>query len=210
MKNRINLETAYALETPQDSVELYGRWAKSYDADFAQKNDYTYPDRIAAIYAQRHANGTGPVLDVGAGTGLVGQGLAQRNVSPVDAIDISPEMLEIAMGKGCYRASIVADLTGKLDIETGAYGGVICAGTFTHGHVGPAAIDELIRVARSGALFVLGINADIYESDGFKAKFEELSSQISGFEILTTHIYGKNASPDMQSALSSVAVFKKI
>lgn len=207
MKKQINLKTAYSVKTPQDSVDLYARWANSYDADFARKNDYTYPDQIASIFADRYKAGSGPVLDVGAGTGLVGQGLARRSVSPIDAIDISTEMLDVAMGKGCYRDLIVADLTRKLDIKTGTYDGIICAGTFTHGHVGPEAMDELLRVAGSGALFVLGINAEIYESGGFMAKFEEFSEQIDGFEIITANIYGTNTSQDLHSAQSSVAVF---
>ena len=202
------LNTAYSLKTPQDSIDLYGDWATTYDEDFAVANDYRYPAMIAALFADRF-DGPMPVLDVGAGTGLVGEGLADQGVSSVDALDISPEMLAVAMSKGCYRASIVADLTGPLDIADGIYGGVTCAGTFTFGHVGAEAIDELIRSGTSGALYVLGINAAVYETAGFRAKFAEISGQIRDFEILDTPVYGSGAPVDMQKARSSVAVFRK-
>jgi len=202
------LNTAYALKTPQDSIDLYGNWAVTYDSEFAEVNDYCYPALVAELFAERFDANT-PVLDVGAGTGLVGEGLATMGVSRVDALDISPEMLAVAMAKGCYHAAITADLTGPLNIADGAYGGITCAGTFTFGHVGPIAIDELIRIGASGALYVLGIHAGVYESAGFAAKFAEYNDLIRGFEILDTPVYGAGAPAEMQKARSSVAVFRK-
>jgi ubiquinone/menaquinone biosynthesis C-methylase UbiE len=73
----------------------------------------------------------------------------------IDAIDISPEMLNIARLKNCYSKIIEADLTKRLLINDNHYGAIVSAGTFTHGHVGPDVLDELLRVTRSGALFFL-------------------------------------------------------
>lgn len=202
------LNTAYALKTPQDSIDLYGDWAATYDADFAEANDYRYPAMIAELFAQRSDANTS-VLDVGAGTGLVGEALAAMGISQVDALDISPEMLAVAMAKGCYSKAITADLTAPLQIADGAYGGITCAGTFTFGHVGAEAIDELIRIGASGALYVLGIHAGVYESAGFAAKFIELGVRIRDFEIVDTAVYGAGAPFEMQKARSSVAVFRK-
>ncbi|MCK4713531.1 MAG: class I SAM-dependent methyltransferase [Marinosulfonomonas sp.] len=202
------LDAAYSLKTPQDSIDLYSNWAATYDEDFAQANDYCYPALIARIFAVR-TQGNAPVLDVGAGTGLVGQGLAAQGIMQVDALDISSEMLAVAMAKGCYRAAITADLTGPLDIPDSTYGGFACAGTFTFGHVGAEAIDELIRIGCSGALYVLGINAGVYESAGFGEKFAQHSDVIHDFEILDTPVYGAGAPAEMQKARSSVAVFRK-
>lgn len=202
------LNVAYALKTPEDSIDLYGNWAATYDADFAEANDYRYPALVAELFAERSGANT-PVLDVGAGTGLVGEGLAAMGISQVDALDISPEMLEVAMAKGCYSKAITADLTGPLEIADGAYGGITCAGTFTFGHVGAEAIDELIRIGTSGALYVLGIHAGVYESAGFAAKFMEHNDLIRNFEILDTPVYGADAPAELQKARSSVAVFRK-
>jgi hypothetical protein len=41
------------------------------------------------------------------------------------------------------------------------------AGTFTHRHVGPDELDELLRVTRSGGLFVLTIHYKLYKKAGF-------------------------------------------
>ncbi|WP_428541780.1 class I SAM-dependent DNA methyltransferase [Profundibacter sp.] len=201
-------DAAYALKTPEDSIELYREWAKTYDQDFAKANDYRNPQLIAELFVKRCDRDT-PVLDVGAGTGLVGQALTAHGLAPVDALDISPDMLAVAQSKGCYRNTIHADLTGQVGIADTVYGGVISVGTFTHGHVGPEAIDELLRVARSGALFALGINAEFYEADGFAEKFETLKNRIDGFEIVETYGYGKQAEAALQQTRSSVALFRK-
>lgn len=203
-----DLAAAYALQTPQDSVDLYRKWATTYDEDFAKANDYRNPQLIAELFAAGSDNDV-PVLDVGAGTGLVGEALSTHGVTPIDALDISVEMLEVAMSKGCYRSAIQADLTGSIDVASGVYGGIISVGTFTHGHVGPEAIDELLRVGRDGALFVLGINAKVFESAGFAAKFAALEDSICDFRLVETRGYGAKADAELKKMRSTVALFRK-
>ena len=69
-KNKPNLNLAYSLETVQDNRKLYAAWANDYEDDFASALDYVLPNRVAQIFLDM--GGTGPVLDVGAGTGLAG------------------------------------------------------------------------------------------------------------------------------------------
>lgn len=157
------LEQAYDIDGPEDAKALYGNWAASYDTSFGEAWGYIAPREIAAIY--RAEGGVAePVLDIGAGTGLVAEHLAGMTV---DAIDITPEMLAIAEGKGLYRERIVGDLTKPLGFGDAIYGGVISCGTFTHGHVGPAALPELLRVTRPGGLFVCGVIPPVYDGQGF-------------------------------------------
>jgi len=120
------------------------------------------------------ARGDEPVLDVGAGTGLIGQAMAGGEI---DALDLSPEMLAVARRKGVYRDLIAADLTGPLALPDGAYGGVVSAGTFTHGHVGPACLPELLRITRPGALFVCTVVPEVYDSAGFGSSLALLVAQ---------------------------------
>lgn len=207
---KISLKDAYALKTTEDSQKLYDNWAETYDEGFAKAHDYNTPDIIAELYAERTLDKSARVLDIGAGTGLVGEGLLRHGVKNIDALDISIPMLDMAKRKGCYQNLIVADLNADLDINDNTYGGITSTGTFTHGHVGPDAINSLVRIAQPGALFILGIKDDIYESGGFAAKFAELSTQISGFEIVKKAGYGKNAAADLQASYTWVAVFRKV
>ena len=172
-----DLEDAYALETPDDNRRLYRDWAESYDEEFAARRGYVYPRRVAETFLEHAGTDDAPVLDVGCGTGLVAEALDGRTV---DGLDISREMLDRAAQKGLYRDLIEADLTADLPIGDSAYGGVVSAGTFTHGHVGPEALAELMRVARPGALCVVGINSEHYESRGFD---DELAALVEGKAI---------------------------
>jgi SAM-dependent methyltransferase len=204
-----DLDAAYSLDTPEDSIDLYRNWAATYDTDFAVEMDYVYPAAVAAVFAEYAGVQDAPVLDVGAGTGLVGAALSANGQWQIDGLDISAEMLAVAMGKGAYRAVHVADLTGAIDLPDGQYGGVISAGTFTHGHVGPQAFDELLRLAAPNALFVIGINAAVYKDQGFEAKFRDLADQIVDFMVLERLIYGDKTKPDHKDDIALVAVFRK-
>ena len=72
MTEKKGLKDAYSLKTPEDSINLYKTWASTYDDDFAKQNDYRSPIEIAKFFAQYSNNEDTPILDVGAGTGLIG------------------------------------------------------------------------------------------------------------------------------------------
>lgn len=203
-----DLSAAYALETPEDNLRLYADWAESYDRTFAADMDYQMPKLVALIYAEV-GHGRTPVLDVGAGTGLVVDAVLMRAGLQIDALDISPQMLKVAADKGHYRDTIVADLTKTLDLRDGSYDAIVSSGTFTHGHVGPDALDELLRVAQSGAVFVLAINKEHFEARGFAAKFASLETDIEGLDMRTVQIYGAGAKGDHKDDQALIAVFYK-
>ncbi|WP_347311847.1 class I SAM-dependent DNA methyltransferase [Defluviimonas sp. SAOS-178_SWC] len=202
-----DLDGAYALRTPEDSVRYYGDWATSYDSDFAADMDYRSPDIVAGAFVS--LGGAGPVLDVGAGTGLVAEALARRGIAPVDGIDISEKMLDIAAAKGVYRTVIQADLTRPLPIENSIYSGIISAGTFTHGHVGPAVFHELLRVAAPGAVFAVTVHSAVYEAGGFAARFAELGDRIEAFRTDPFKIYGPAAGSDHADDVGWIVSFRK-
>ena len=99
-----NLDDAYGIKTSDDNARLYADWAKTYDASFAAQMHYTLPEAMAEAFSA--AGGSAPVLDLGAGTGLLGQALADRGVLPFDGTDISPQMLAVAEDKQLYLSLI--------------------------------------------------------------------------------------------------------
>ena len=208
MSRKPDLDAAYGLRGPDDSRALYADWAESYDTGFAGRMGYRLPQVVALVFAEM-SDGRGPVLDAGAGTGLLVQALPVRGMYEIDGLDISGEMLAVAAGKGLYRRLIEADLTGVLPLADGVYGAVVSSGTFTHGHVGPEALDELLRVARKGALFVLAINAGHYGARGFEAKFAALGARVSGLVLREVRIYGDEADAAHRDDTAQIAVFRK-
>lgn len=161
-----DLDHAYTINGADDAKALYDRWSETYDSSFGAGHGYIAPREIARIFKSLY-DSTEPVLDIGAGTGLVTENLTGLTV---DGIDISEGMLSKAAAKGLYRNRILADLTGPLSIADASYGGFISCGTFTHGHVGPEAFPELMRIAQPGALFVCGVIAPVYDGAGFGSR----------------------------------------
>lgn len=211
MSRSEHLERAYSLRTPEDSVALYRDWAGTYDETFAREHGYVAPREVALAFlgeaGRQKDSQAGPVLDIGAGTGLVG---AELRDLVVDAIDISQEMLDVAGSKGLYRNRICADLTGSLDIPDASYGGFVSSGTFTHGHVGPACLPELMRIARPGALFVLGIRPEAFDEAGFGSAFAALVADgaITPVDFRRLRVY-ENAEHDHAGDTYLTAVFRR-
>ena len=208
MSNKKGLQDAYSLVTPEDSINLYRTWASTYDIDFARQNDYRSPFEIAKYFNKYSNKNDTPILDVGAGTGLVGECLKSTS-KEIDALDISPEMLEIARLKNCYSKMIEADVTKRLSISDNHYGAIVSAGTFTHGHVGPSAFDELVRIAQPGGLFIFTIHNKLYKKAGFDKKFIEIQKNITKPIFHEVNVYGNNPDKDHGSDQVIITVFRK-
>ncbi len=169
-----HLARAYALTGPDDARALYDEWATSYDTDLADEaQGYVAPDRAADTVA-RVAGVSGEILDAGCGTGLVGVALVDRGATTIDGVDLSPGMLARAEVTGAYRRVEAADLTRPMPTPADAYDVVVCVGTLTHGHVGPAALAEFVRVTRPGGSVVATVLDDLWEIGGFRAEVDRL------------------------------------
>jgi SAM-dependent methyltransferase len=167
------LDGAYQINGPDDARKMYGDWAPNYDESFGAAWGYIAPREIAAILKSEIATGA-EILDIGAGTGLVAESLTGQTV---DALDITPEMLEIARAKSLYRQLLLGDLTKVLDIPDASYDAVISCGTFTHGHVGPECFPELLRITRPGAVFACGTIGPVLDGAGFGSALARMVAQ---------------------------------
>lgn len=168
-----DLDEAYQIDGPDSARRMYGDWAPTYDESFGAAWGYIAPREIAAILASEVGQDA-EILDIGAGTGLVAEHLRGRTV---DALDITPEMLDIARPKGLYRNLILGDLTKTLDIPDSSYDAVVSCGTFTHGHVGPECFPELLRITRPGAVFACGTIGPVLDGAGFGSELARLVAQ---------------------------------
>ena len=93
------LGTAYDLETGEQTLDHYQRWAGTYDQEVGVDIGYAQPARCAAAMA-RVAGSSDHVLDVGCGTGLSGVALRDAGFTRLDGCDFSPPMLERAAETG--------------------------------------------------------------------------------------------------------------
>ncbi|NNE94939.1 MAG: class I SAM-dependent methyltransferase [Acidimicrobiales bacterium] len=220
----VTLAEAYSVASPDDNRDLYRRWADTYDRDFAAQHNYDYHNSVSQAFLDAGGS-TDLVLDVGCGTGLVGQALRSRGVKEVHGLDISPEMLSKAadkmtdQGEPVYTSLREADLTARVDIADNTYPGLITAGTFTHGHLGPASLDEVVRLCAPGALLAVGVNADLFENEGGFGQWladAEAEGRISAAHTVTVPVYGGGSTGiasehqvGSKNAFGKVMVFQK-
>lgn len=170
-----HLGAVYNAGGTAEVAELYDRWSQTYEDEMARAG-YRHPGICLALVARHLPRGSTPLLDAGAGTGLVGEWLGIIGYPHVEALDISEGMLAVAGRKGAYKALHRLALGNELPFGDGHFAGVVSAGVFTTGHVGAEGLDELVRITRPGGAIVLTVKTTLWES-GFSAHLENLAKQ---------------------------------
>ena len=165
------LGAVYNAKGTDEVAALYDVWAGSYDEEMA-RNGYRHPTIGLALLSRHLPRGAAPLLDAGAGTGIIGEWLSIMGYPTVEALDISAGMLEVARQKNVYTAFHQLALGGPLPFADGYFAGVISVGVFTTGHVGAEGLDELIRICRNGGVIVLTVKNTLWEGS-FGARVAE-------------------------------------
>ncbi|MDP3262571.1 MAG: class I SAM-dependent methyltransferase [Tabrizicola sp.] len=217
------LKGALELTGPEACLAYYRDWAANYDSGFADGMEYLLPAHVAAAFLG--SGGAGPVLDVGAGTGLLAERLRGMGFNaPIDGVDFSPEMLARAAEKQVYRALVQADITRPLALPR-QYRGIVSSGTFTAGHVGPEALPNLLGVALPGAQVALSVNRRVWASAGFDRVLDGLSQtglsqtgllqtgRIADLHLIEVEVYGAAAAAvdaDHAADRALIALFRAV
>jgi SAM-dependent methyltransferase len=207
------LKGALSLTGPDACRDYYRAWADTYDNGFAVDMDYRLPAHVAAAFLG--SGGEGPVLDVGAGTGLLAERLREMGFAgAIDAADFSAEMLGVAAGKRLYRSLFQVDITKPLTVPR-QYRGIVSSGTFTAGHVGPEALPNLLEVALPGALVALSINRRVWTAAGFDTALDRLAraGRITDLHLPEVEVYGAAAAAldaDHAGDKALVALFRTV
>ena len=144
-----------------EAVELYREWAASYDRDVFGVGRFTGSRRIAELVGEFVDDRQARVLDIGCGTGAVGQRLRELGFDRIDGVDISPEMLAIARATEVYGSLTVLDLN-VAPFDLGEYDVMVSAGTFTSGHVGPDAVRPLLTALAPGGAIAWSVAAVVW------------------------------------------------
>ncbi len=194
----LGLDEAYSVQSPEDNKRLYAKWAATYDSSFVDAKQYRYPKAISEVFDQVVTDSVARVLDIGTGTGLTGMYLSRLRPDVVlDGMDISPEMLEQAAlktrtnGSAVYRQLYERDLTQDVLNENAPYEALISSGTFTHGHLGPECLRNLLPLLANNGWLVVGVNNEHFEAKAFAAKLDSLVllGAITEPEILRIDVY---------------------
>ena len=181
-----------------ETLKIYAEWAAGYDADVTNAG-YATPDRVAAALKQFLPTDA-RILDFGCGTGLSGKALFRAGFMDIDGVDISPQMLDIAHGAGCYQTlwqGTPGTLTG---VAAGDYAAIIAAGVISLGAAPPETLSLLLDHAAPGTLLAFSFNQPTVDDGSYDA---QLQSEITAgrgtvvFRETGPHLPGKNMNSDV-------------
>ena len=160
-------------QNEEELLDVYKKWASIYDKDNDDLLGTVSQPNSVQIFHKYIVDKNQKIIDVGCGTGLVGLELQKLGYTNFDGIDISKDMIDIAIDRG-YKALFLGNLNDSLPIESDSYDAALCVGVFTHGHVGPGRLKELSRIVKSDGLVCFTINENVYESYGFDKVMQKL------------------------------------
>lgn len=115
---------------PGRIAEIFDSLAGSYN-DECRRKEYPGPSMVRELVEKCIPERTKPlrIVDLGCGTGLIGQVLRPMAGSLV-GVDLSSRMLEVARGTGLYDVLEQVDALEHLNANVGKYDLIVAAGTF--------------------------------------------------------------------------------
>jgi predicted TPR repeat methyltransferase len=173
--SNVFLQKVYSAKNNHVLKEAYDQWAEKYDTHVTSFG-YTIPAVAAGLFGKYVAPETTPILDAGAGTGLMGSILDLLGYRGHVGIDLSTGMLDKANERHVYSELHQMALGEKLDFPSDHFGACQSIGVFTAGHAPASAFDELVRVLCSGGYIIFSILEDVFIPKGYRDKFEALEN----------------------------------
>ena len=173
------LKTVYSETSSSNLNKHYKNWANLYDTDMSSWG-YAYPLQLNKILTNKlKLKKTIKILDAGCGTGYVAEVLSKLNYKNITGIDFSEEMLAIARSKKIYKKLMCQSLNETIELRSKQFELIICTGVLTSGHVGPSAINELVRLLKPQGFFVCSIAESVYKKNGFEKEIKNLKNLVS-------------------------------
>ena len=153
-----HLDRVYAARSPEELRQVYEEWAADYDRDLVEGMGWDKPTRVGEVLLPFLPENP-EILDVAAGTGLMGQFLHDQGYRQIEAVDFSSQMLQAAEKRGVYRCLHQMDLLKPLPLPQ--YDVVTAVGIFTEGHLGAEVLEPLGRLVKAGGLLALSLRDDL-------------------------------------------------
>ncbi|GFO16987.1 Williams-Beuren syndrome chromosomal region 27 protein [Plakobranchus ocellatus] len=107
------------------------------------------------------------VLDLAAGTGLVGEALYKRGFRNLDALDGGEALVNFCKSTGVFQdlfTCIIGD-GHKLPMKDNTYDAIACSGGTIENHLPPSSQIEIARIIKPGGFFVNAYRANLHETE---------------------------------------------
>jgi ubiquinone/menaquinone biosynthesis C-methylase UbiE len=150
--------------SPHNNIKFYDQWSDRYDADLVMVGNYTGHTKCVDAFLKLGLDRNTYILDLAAGTGLLGAEVTKHGYVMVDALDASLGMLGQARKQNIYKNYIHAsvDDIGSIPVNNESYDVILSSSGFAPGQIYPSAFPELLRIMRPGG-YLLWTMRDGYQ-----------------------------------------------
>lgn len=169
--------------------EGYAQWAETYEDTVKNDMDLWLLNEIKTVAWAKVER----AADLGCGTGRTGAWLAAHGVRHIDGVDLTPEMLERARGRGVFASLRTGDV-GATGLVAADYD--LITTSLVDEHLADLAplYGESARLARPGAAHVLvGYHPFFIMKTGMPTHFDDASGQPLAIEthvhLLSEHVH---------------------
>ena len=144
---------------PNNTVKFYDDWSEKYDDDLVVVGNYNGYVKCADALVKLGLNHQVSILDLAAGTGLLGAEIGRHGYCNVDGLDSSLGMLGRARSQGIFKNYIHARVSGlgSIPVNDETYDVIVSSNGFAPGQIYPSALPELLRVTRPGGYILIAM-----------------------------------------------------
>merc|ERR1712133_349616 len=181
---------------PEHTAKFYDDWSEKYDDDLVVVGNYSGFVKVAEAFIKLGLNHEVQILDLAAGTGLLGAEIGRHGYTNIDGLDSSLGMLGKARSQGIFKNYINAHLDGlgSIPVNDETYDVIACSNGFAPGQIYPSALPELLRVQRPGGYIIIAMK------DGY-------NTQSQRFAMMDTNIQALVRSKELELTIGPV-IFK--
>jgi SAM-dependent methyltransferase len=151
----------------------YGEWVATYEDTVEDAMDIALLDELDEV----PWSSVGAAADLGCGTGRTGTWMHDHGVAVIDGLDLTPEMLEVARGRGVYRRLVEGDVAAT-GLASEDYDLVMTCLVDEHLAEIEPLYAEAFRLARRDGTFVLvGFHPHFIMAAGMPTHFDSASGE---------------------------------
>ena len=172
-----NLAAVSGKNVSIDPEEHYDSWAKQYEKELLE--DYGYCAHIigSKAFSTYELRKSCNIIDIGCGTGLVGEELKSSGFLNIWGLDVSSKMIAIAKKKKVYREFYQKKIENLDGIISKPFEALICVGSFGLGHIGPESLKLLVKLVEKNSLIIIFMNAEPFNLENYMGYIEDLKKQ---------------------------------
>ncbi|KAK3893300.1 hypothetical protein Pcinc_002856 [Petrolisthes cinctipes] len=157
-------QSVYRTESVAEVIALYDEHCTTYEKRICEEGKFKGPFTLVEAVTKEVPECRRKevrVLDVAAGTGMVGEALAQKGFTNLDALEPSKGMLEYLRSKNIYTNTF-HEYVGQdhTNVPQGCYDLVFVVGGMGYNHIPFTGVLEFVRFAKPGGLIMICMRHD--------------------------------------------------